>query len=79
MVPNTQAAILGVYAANDERINAGIPPLEDALKKANRTYEIKIYPGVNHAFHNDTGANYDRSAACDAWSKTTAFLDKYLA
>jgi hypothetical protein len=38
----------------DERINAGIPAYEEALKKAGVKYEVIIYPGVNHAFHNNT-------------------------
>ncbi|MCC6169637.1 MAG: dienelactone hydrolase family protein [Caldilineaceae bacterium] len=67
-VPNIQAAVFAVYAGLDERINAGIPALEEALKAAGVTYEIKIYPGVNHAFHNDTGERYDETQALQAWS-----------
>lgn len=78
-VPNTKAAILGIYAGNDERINASIPGLEDALKKAGKTYEIKTYPGVNHAFHNDTGANWNEAAAVDAWKTVIAWHKKHLA
>jgi carboxymethylenebutenolidase len=77
-VKNIKAAVLGIYAGNDERINAGIPDLEKALKEANITYQIKIYPGVNHAFHNDTGANYNADAAKDAWNQAIAWFDKYL-
>jgi carboxymethylenebutenolidase len=77
-VPNIKAAVLGIYGGNDSRINAGIPALEEALKKAKTTYEIKIYPGVNHAFHNDTGANYNEAAAKDAWAQALAWLGKYV-
>jgi len=56
-VPNVQAAVLAIYGGLDQRINAGIPAIEDALKKNNKTFEKLIYDGANHAFHNDTGAN----------------------
>lgn len=73
-VPNIKAAVLGVYAELDERIGAGIPDLEAALKAAGTTYEIKIYPGVNHAFHNDTGDRYDETQATQAWNDTLAWF-----
>jgi carboxymethylenebutenolidase len=72
------APLLLHYAGLDERINAGIPAFEEALKKARKTYELHIYEGVNHAFNNDTGSRYDKAAADLAWSRTLAFLKKYL-
>jgi carboxymethylenebutenolidase len=77
-VPNIKAAVLGIYGANDARINAGIPGLEDALKKAGTRYQLKIYEGANHAFHNDTGANYKADAAVDAWKMTLEWFKTYL-
>jgi carboxymethylenebutenolidase len=78
-VPNIKAAVLGIYGGNDARINAGIPALEAALKAANIRYQIKIYEGANHAFHNDTGANYKKDAAEDAWNLTLNWFKTYLA
>jgi carboxymethylenebutenolidase len=46
-VSNIQAAVLGVYAENDSRINAGLESLEEALAAADVTYQIYIYPGVD--------------------------------
>jgi carboxymethylenebutenolidase len=77
-VANIKAAVLGLYGGNDTRINAGIPALEEALKKAGVTYEMKIYPGANHAFHNDTGANYNAEAAKDAWARALEWFKKYV-
>lgn len=54
-VPDIKAAVLALYGGLDNRINAGIPALEAALKAANIRYQIKIFDGANHAFHNDTG------------------------
>ena len=79
-VPKIQAAMLLHYAGLDERINAGIPAYEAALKAAGKTYEIYLYEGANHAFNNDTNAaRYDKDSADEAWSRTVAFLKKHLA
>ena len=43
-----------------------------------RTFGFRIYQGVGHAFHNDTGPAYDSAAACDAWSQTLAWFNKFL-
>jgi carboxymethylenebutenolidase len=72
------APLLLHYAGLDERINAGIPAFEEALKRAKKTYALHIYPNVNHAFNNDTGSRYDKHAADLAWSRTVAFLKRYL-
>ncbi len=77
-VPNIQAAVFGVYAEQDERINAGIEPLEQALMDASTTYQITIYPGVNHAFHNDTGERYVEEQATQAWEDTLAWFAEYV-
>lgn len=79
-VPQIRAALQLHYAGLDERINAGIPAYETALKAAGKRYEIHVYEGVNHAFNNDTNAaRYDAKAAVLAWSRSLAFLRKYLA
>lgn len=75
---NTQAAILGLYGALDQRVNAGIPDLETTLKNAGKTYQKIIYDGANHAFNNDTGANYNMNASDMAWTATLDWLKKYL-
>ena len=74
-----QAPLLLHYAGLDERINAGIPEYEQALKDAGVDYTIHMYEGVNHAFHNDTGAaRYDQDAAELAWSRTIEFFRRHL-
>lgn len=78
-VPKIKAPLLLHYAGLDTRIDAGIPDFEAALKKAKARYELHDYPGVNHAFNNDTSeARYNAEAAGLAWGRTVAFLRKYL-
>jgi carboxymethylenebutenolidase len=77
-VPNIGAAVFGVYAEQDSRINAGKDALEEALMDAGTTYQMKIYPGVNHAFHNDTGERYVEGPATEAWNDTLAWFEMHL-
>jgi carboxymethylenebutenolidase len=78
-VPKIKAALQLHYGELDERINAGIPVYEEALKKEKINYELFMYAGVNHAFHNDTSAaRYNEAAAKLAWERTIAFFDKHL-
>ena len=77
-VNNLKGAMLAIYAGNDQRVNAGMPALEEKLKAAGKTYEIKTYDGANHAFFNDTGASFKADAAQDAWARTVAWFNKYL-
>jgi carboxymethylenebutenolidase len=67
------------YAETDERINAGWPAYEAALKANNVRYEGYIYPGTQHGFNNDTTPRYDANAAKLAWSRTVAHFKKHLA
>ncbi|MDR4307078.1 dienelactone hydrolase family protein [Chelatococcus sambhunathii] len=74
-----KAPLLLHYAGLDERINAGVPAFEKALKDAGKEYQIEIYEGANHAFNNDANpARYERKAAALAWDRTIAFLESHL-
>ena len=78
-VASIKAAVQLHYGGLDERMNAGIPAYEEALKKNNIPYELYIYEGANHAFHNDTaGTRYNEKAAKLAWQRTLDFFAKYL-
>ena len=79
-VPKIKSPLLLHYGALDERINKGIPDFEAALKSAQKSYELYIYEGANHAFNNDTNqARYNQATAELAWSRTIAFLKKNVA
>ena len=78
-VPRIKAAVQLHYASLDERVNANMATYEEALKKAGKSYELHMYEGVNHAFHNDTSASrYNEAAATLAWQRTMAFFEKHL-
>jgi carboxymethylenebutenolidase len=66
------------YAGDDERINAGWPAYEAALKAAGAAYEAHVYPGVQHGFHNDTTPRYDDASAKLAWQRTLVFFRRTL-
>lgn len=73
-----KASLLIHFAAVDERINAGWPPYEAALKAAGARYEAHIYPGTQHGFHNDTTPRFDKEPAKLAWDRTLGFFAKHI-
>jgi carboxymethylenebutenolidase len=73
-----KAPLLIHYAELDQRIDAGWPAFEAALKANGIKYQMFMYAGANHGFHNDTTPRYDEAAAKLAWSRTTAFLKENL-
>ncbi len=77
-VPKIEAPLLLHYAGLDERINAGWPAYEEALRANGKTFTAHIYEGVNHGFHNDSTPRYDEAAATLAWERTLAFYDAHL-
>lgn len=77
-VARIKAPLLIHYAEKDERINAGWPAYESALKAAGVRYEAWVYPGVQHGFNNDTTPRYDEAAARLAWQRTIGFFNTHL-
>jgi carboxymethylenebutenolidase len=77
-VPKIKAPLLIHYAEMDDRINAGWPAFETALKAAGVKYEMYKYPGTGHGFNNDTTPRYNETAAKLAWQRTMDFFNKNL-
>jgi len=74
-----RAALLLQLAEEDARVNATALPWGEALRQAGRNATTHVYPGVDHAFNNDTSAmRYDAAAAKLAWERTTTFLHREL-
>lgn len=73
-----KAAVLGVYAELDDRVNASRERAEAALKQAGLVYEIRTFAGAEHGFFNDTGQRYNQAAAQEAYSELLAWFDQYL-
>ena len=77
-VKGIKAAMLGIYAGNDSRVNQGIEPVRAAMEQDSQTFQQIIYPNTDHAFHNDTGTRYNADAAQDAWTRTLGWLGEYV-
>ena len=73
-----KAPLLIHYAGEDERVNAGWPAYEAALKAAKVRYEQFTYAGAQHGFNNDTTPRYDKASADLAWKRTVDFFNKNL-
>jgi carboxymethylenebutenolidase len=77
-VPTIKPAVFGVYAELDQRITGAMPALRDALDATDVRHKITVYPGVDHAFHNDTGERYNQAQATAAWNDTLAWFGQYV-
>jgi carboxymethylenebutenolidase len=77
-VAKIKAPLMIHYAGLDERVNAGWPAFESALKEGGVKYQMFMYADTYHGFHNDTTPRYDEAAARLAWSRTMAFFEKNL-
>lgn len=78
-IEKIQAPVLAHYGEKDPGVNQDIPSTEEAMKKYNKSYSYKIYPGAQHGFHSDTSPErYHPEAAKEAWAKTLDFFRKNL-
>ncbi len=68
----SKATVLGVYAELDSRVNASKEAMEAALTTAGLTHELRVLPGVDHAFFNETGQRYNPDQAAAAYQATLA-------
>ena len=73
-----KAPLMLHYAGNDPGVDQGIPAFEAALKANNKKYEVFVYEGAQHGFHNDTTPRYDEAAAKLAWQRTLDLFNKNL-
>jgi carboxymethylenebutenolidase len=72
------AAVLGIYAALDDRVNASEPAARAALDRAGLVYDLVTEPEADHAFFNDTRERYNPAAAADAWRRLQDWFERYL-
>jgi carboxymethylenebutenolidase len=75
---NLGSPVLAIYAELDRNLTRSVLPVISGLEDLQIPFGFHVYEGTNHAFHNDTGANYNHLAACDAWCKTVAFFRQHL-
>ena len=78
-VPGIEAALLIIHAQDDPRINAMWPDYEAALQAHGVSYEMHVFEGTRHGFHNNSTPRYDEAAAAKAWDRTIGFFREHLA
>lgn len=77
-VQRIQAPVLAIYADRDRALTARMAPVLTELLARQKRFGFNVFEGVGHAFVNDTGANYNAAAACEAWAQAMAFCNKWL-
>jgi carboxymethylenebutenolidase len=75
----SKAAVLGIYAELDSRVNASRAAARAALRKAKLRHQIVTYPGVDHAFFNPTGSRHDPAAAAAAYRRMLSWFSTHVA
>jgi carboxymethylenebutenolidase len=79
LVKNIEAPVLAHYGEKDAGVNRTIPAAEEAMKKYDKSFTYKIYPGAGHNFNHDGRPDrYNPEAAKEAWGKTVEFFKKNL-
>ncbi len=78
-IAKIKAPLLVQLAENDQRINDMYPAFEAAAKAAGVQYQIHVYPGTQHGFHNNSTPRYNEAAAKLSWERTVAHFKKHLA
>ena len=69
---------MGVYAKLGQRITGAMPALRDALAATAVTHQLTVHPGVDHAFHTDTGERYNEAQATAAWNDTLSWFGQHV-
>jgi carboxymethylenebutenolidase len=78
LLQGIQTPVLAIYAERDRNLTLRMAPVMTEMITRQKVFGMLVYEGVGHAFHNDTGNAYNAAAACDAWTQTTGFLNKWL-
>ncbi|MFB3829716.1 MAG: dienelactone hydrolase family protein [Bryobacteraceae bacterium] len=77
-IARIRTPVLGIYAERDRSLTQRMLAAATVLSQQQKVHGLMVYEGVGHAFHNDTGPNYNAEAAADAWARAMAFFNKYL-
>jgi carboxymethylenebutenolidase len=77
-IAGIRCPVIGFYAANDQRVNAGIPAFDEAMRREGKSFEYHMYENANHAFFNDAGPSYNVDAARDSFARMLSFFSKTL-
>lgn len=76
---SVRAPVLGLYAENDQRVNATIAPADSALRALGKTFAHHTYPGAGHGFlRAQEGSEANAAAAARAWPETVAWFRRHL-
>jgi carboxymethylenebutenolidase len=79
LMEKIEAPVMAHYGGEDKPISDNAPATAETMKKYNKPFTYKIYPGAKHAFNDDTSADrYNPEAAKEAWAKTVDFFKKNL-
>lgn len=72
--------VLGLYAGDDARVGATVPPADSAMRAMGKTFDVHSFAGAGHGYlrqqDGKNGANL--AASRQAWPLTINFFRRYL-
>jgi carboxymethylenebutenolidase len=77
-IATVNCPVIAFFGENDQRVNAGIPGFEQAMRAAGKPFEHHMYPGAGHSFFNDDGPSYDANASRDSYVRLLSFFQIHL-
>jgi carboxymethylenebutenolidase len=78
LVASIKAPVLGLYGGADNGIPVNtVEQMRTALKDANKTAEIIVYPDTPHGFNADYRPTYRKDKAEDAWKRMLDWFKKH--
>lgn len=77
---SVRVPVLGLYAGDDARVGATVPPADSAMRAMGKTFDVHSFAGAGHGFlRQQDGKNGANMAATrQAWPLTINFFRKYL-
>ena len=76
---SSKAAVLGIYAGLDDRVNATRDAARAALEAARLEHQFVTFTEAGHAFFNDTGARFDPAAMAEAYRRLLDWFGRFVA
>lgn len=77
-IAKVRIPVLGLYAENDQRVNATIGRADSTLKAIGGTFEQRTYAGAGHGFLRAQEQPANLEASRRAWPETVAWFRRYL-
>jgi carboxymethylenebutenolidase len=78
-IRRSKAAVLGIYAGLDDRVNETQDAARAALEAARMEHQFVVFTDADHAFFNDTGPRFNPAAMAEAYRRVLDWFNRFVA